>query len=69
MGSYFFQHQADECLELAKDAVHREDVEFWEQSARRWAELAKHKVPPEDVLLAGSFHSSDEDLPENLRGS
>jgi hypothetical protein len=39
----FFQHQVDECLELAKGAAHREDAEFWEESARRWAELAQHK--------------------------
>jgi len=43
----FFQHQVDECLELAKGAVHRKDAEFWEESARRWAELAQHKVKRE----------------------
>ena len=47
----FFQHQVDECLELAKGAVHREDAEFWEESARRWAELAKHKVKRNAALF------------------
>ncbi len=40
----FFQHQVDECLELAKGAAHKEDGEFWKESARRWADLAQHNV-------------------------
>jgi hypothetical protein len=55
----FFQHQIDECLELAKGAAHREDVEFWEGSARRWAELAQHRVKPDAAPLPVNEPSTD----------
>jgi hypothetical protein len=54
----FFQHQVDECLELAKGATHREDAEFWEASARRWAELAQHKVKREAASSPVDQHQS-----------
>ena len=63
----FFQHQVDECLELAKGAVHREDAEFWEESARRWAELAKHKVKRNAALFPIDQPQHTEKL-EDLRG-
>jgi predicted CoA-binding protein len=46
----FFQRQAEECRELARNAVNEDYRAFWQQTAERWEEqLRKVKQVPKVV--------------------